>query len=38
MNRNTIEAIAAAWIVVAAAIISVNVIMAGALYLKEWMQ
>lgn len=38
MNRNTIEAITAAWLVVATAIIGVNIIMAAVLYIKEWME
>jgi hypothetical protein len=38
MSRNTIQAITAAWLVVATAVIGVNLIMVGALYLKEWMQ
>ena len=38
MTRNTIEAITAAWLVVATAIIGINIIMAAVLYIKEWMQ
>ena len=38
MTRHTIEAITAAWIVVATAVIGVNIIMAAVLYIKEWMQ
>lgn len=38
MTRATIEAITAAWLVVATAIIGINIIMAAVLYIKEWMQ